>query len=328
MKGSVGLLVKGKEPQMPDHFLFWWMSDPEAWKGVAPAIIAVIGVATTAIVTARNVSKTIKNTNYGTPPELLKAEKWLDVLEGAGKQFSPWSKDYLLIKNSYISGVRSAVLESRLESLGINDELVNKRLAKVPIRDYSNISELNFPKPEKYFTKFGKTVRTFLAILICILIVVIVLLFIADIVLLFAGGVSEVVIINITTLLLVSLSITWCLVKYMYSRNGDMDIVEDVVFRNIYQHESELYTMSDLPVKESVDEFKRRVKFMNSKNFRKWYQESNCTSSWGYGFDVGGRKNFNDSLYYPNGWMLQDRGKRKFLQRRYKAVKNKDFSAS
>lgn len=307
---------------MPDHFLFWWMGDPEVWKGVAPAIITVIGVVTTAIVTARNVSKTIKNTNHGTPPELLKAEKWLDVLEGAGKQLPPWSKDYLLIKNSYISGVRSAVLESRLESLGINDELVKKRLAKVPIRDYSNISELNFPKPEKYFTKFGKYIRTILIVVICILVVLAIMLFLADIVLLFAGGVSEVAIININALLLVSLSVAWFLIKYMYSRNGDMDIVEDVVFRNIYQHESDLYTMSDFLVRESVDELKRRVKFMNSKNFRKWYQESNCTSSWGYGFDVGSRKNFNDSLYYPEGWTVLDRGKRSLFSKRYKAIKS------
>ena len=120
---------------MPD-WLFHWTHD-EVFKEVLKVSIPALGSILAALIawygirrTAKVTQEALENSKEATPPELLRLEKWSNILKDSNDYPENIKNglDIETIQSTYDDILKRATLENRIQNLGILSEEVRQKL--------------------------------------------------------------------------------------------------------------------------------------------------------------------------------------------------------
>ena len=123
---------------MPD-WLFHWTHD-EVFKEVLKVSIPALGSILAALIawygirrTAKVTQEALENSKEATPPELLRLEKWSNILKDSNDYPENIKNglDIETIQSTYDDILKRATLENRIQNLGILSEEVRQKLLQI-----------------------------------------------------------------------------------------------------------------------------------------------------------------------------------------------------
>ncbi|GGH57950.1 hypothetical protein GCM10007359_03620 [Rothia aerolata] len=287
-----------------------WFFESETSRTILSTLLASFVSILTAIIAAKNVSRTIRNQNKGLPPEILRVEKIQSVLINHLNHKKLNKIDMEILESEYRGSLKKLFLESRLASVGVVDEFSRQKLLKLSdniqnIRKFPDLNTVHGSIFDKFNRIFGAAsiilgIFTLGITLLLLVLQVFILVFDANLERFDFGYVPFIVIYGLVTVFLFKLS------KLIVERWGELDLITDLIVRNVYQYHTEYFTgMADV-VRESELEARKRLKFENSKKYKKWIKENPGKTSWDYGFENKlSYKIFSPSEALPMGYHVE-----------------------
>lgn len=291
------------------EFDFSWFIERETSRALATTFIMALAGLGSAWLASINVSRTIKNQNKGLPPEILRLEKIQTIIakhEESTKTFQ--NIDISDLKGEYEKSLRKLFLETKLSNIGVENEVSRKKLLIISERPI--VDSNKFPNFSTISTGFEKTFSSVAGFILTLLIIT----FIPLALFCLAQAIIELFSISkdiknaflwifFSIVLFVLSSISYSFVKMLLQGWSMGRLEADLIARNVYQLNSELFTGRNEIIKEDLGEFRKRIYFENSRFFQDWLEKNPEKSSWEYG--ISSSHEFDKSIpteSLPNGY--------------------------
>lgn len=277
-------------------FNFDWFTNPETSRALATTFISALAGLGAAWLASRNVSRTIENQNKGLPPDILRLEKIQSIISKHEEPQGPFQDiDISDLKGEYEKSLRKLFLETKLDNIGVENDITRKKLLIISERPIVGSSK--FPDFARISTgveqKISIAAGAFFAILLTIF--------------LFAAGIYSLILTPIEllsksyenalrwfsiSLFLFGLSWPFYSLARLGLRGWSINTLEaDLIARNVYQLNSEIFTGKDEIIREDLEEFRKRTYFENTRSFQEWSNKNPGKSSWEYGLNSSHRFN-------------------------------------
>lgn len=282
----------------------WWFhwTHDEVFKEVLKVLVPALGHVFVGAVTwvgiwrtSKIAKQTLEDTREGTPPELLRLEKWSTILTDS-KSYPKNIKrelDVNTIQSTYNDALKRATLENRVMNLGILNMRVRRELSSL----YKvSVGDEYYPRPEWGGPNVNIEKRSKI-ILVFLIIASLVLDFILPTFLAFYYEKFDFLhiglIILVYSVILMVILYSYSFIKKTYKNFRMMNIV----FRNGYHALKDIYLIRGYKgVHETPEEDKERKAFEKTKEYKKWKKENPRLKSWNYGLSI----NWDNNPYKSN----------------------------
>lgn len=288
--------------------MFEWFFAPETSRVLLTTILGGGAAIISAFIASHNVSKTIRNQNKGLPPEILRVEKIQSILTEHLDNTTLSGYDSKPLLAEYERSMKKLFLESKILDINVADDFARLKLLRLP----ENISSSQrFPDLKViHGSRLDQTSRV-LGLTAAIIGVAILALSIfatlATFASLFRGEIEFFWGMIFILLLLVFIGIIiLTAARTMTGRWSILEIETDLIVRNIYQTNTEFFTGKKIIVRENVEESKKRLRFENSRKYKKWLKDNPTSNSWNYGFSSNQTTlTINSSRFLPEGYYVE-----------------------
>lgn len=297
---------------MPD-WLFHWTHD-EVFKEVLKVSIPALGSILAALIawygirrTAKVTQEALENSKEATPPELLRLEKWSNILKDSNDYPENIKNglDIETIQSTYDDILKRATLENRIQNLGILSEEVRQKLLQIRPGSGSKY----YPDPTWKISKENYKYLLMLMIMVIILSCYIYLLcnivFVSDSLNIFDDGSRySLLFLRIATpiVAIILLVLTVCMAFMVYiqikvvcdiflTKKDDEYYAKSVCFMNGYKILKDIYFAPYISgLIENEKQIKIRDKFEKSRLYKEWKKNNDEHPDWGswnYGLNIG-----------------------------------------
>ena len=297
---------------MPD-WLFHWTHD-EVFKEVLKVSIPALGSILAALIawygirrTAKVTQEALENSKEATPPELLRLEKWSNILKDSNDYPENIKNglDIETIQSTYDDILKRATLENRIQNLGILYEEVRQKLLQIRPGSGSKY----YPDPTWKISKENYKYLLMLMIMVIILSCYIYLLcnivFVSDSLNIFDDGSRySLLFLRIATpiVAIILLVLTVCMAFMVYiqikvvcdiflTKKDDEYYAKSVCFMNGYKILKDIYLAPYISgLIENEKQIKIRDKFEKSRLYKEWKKNNDEHPDWGswnYGLNIG-----------------------------------------
>lgn len=297
---------------MPD-WLFHWTHD-EVFKEVLKVSIPALGSILAALIawygirrTAKVTQEALENSKEATPPELLRLEKWSNILKDSNDYPENIKNglDIETIQSTYDDILKRATLENRIQNLGILSEEVRQKLLQIRPGSGSKY----YPDPTWKISKENYKYLLMLMIMVIILSCYIYLLcnivFVSDSLNIFDDGSRySLLFLRIATpiVAIILLVVTVCMAFIVYiqikvvcdiflTKKDDECYAKSVCFMNGYKILKDIYLAPYISgLIENEKQIKIRDKFEKSRLYKEWKKNNDEHPDWGswnYGLNIG-----------------------------------------
>ena len=297
---------------MPD-WLFHWTHD-EVFKEVLKVSIPALGSILAALIawygirrTAKVTQEALENSKEATPPELLRLEKWSNILKDSNDYPENIKNglDIETIQSTYDDILKRATLENRIQNLGILSEEVRQKLLQIRPGSGSKY----YPDPTWKISKENYKYLLMLMIMVIILSCYIYLLcnivFVSDSLNIFDDGSRySLLFLRIATpiVAIILLVLTVCMAFMVYiqikvvcdiflTKKDDEYYAKSVCFMNGYKILKDIYLAPYISgLIENEKQIKIRDKFEKSRLYKEWKKNNDEHPDWGsgnYGLNIG-----------------------------------------
>lgn len=297
---------------MPD-WLFHWTHD-EVFKEVLKVSIPALGSILAALIawygirrTAKVTQEALENSKEATPPELLRLEKWSNILKDSNDYPENIKNglDIETIQSTYDDILERATLENRIQNLGILSEEVRQKLLQIRPGSGSKY----YPDPTWKISKENYKYLLMLMIMVIILSCYIYLLcnivFVSDSLNIFDDGSRySLLFLRIATpiVAIILLVLTVCMAFMVYiqikvvcdiflTKKDDEYYAKSVCFMNGYKILKDIYLAPYISgLIENEKQIKIRDKFEKSRLYKEWKKNNDEHPDWGswnYGLNIG-----------------------------------------
>lgn len=262
---------------------YWhWTHDGEVLKALIPALgYMFVGVVTWLGIwrTSKIAKQTLEDTREGTPPELLRLEKWSTIIKDSKYYLEniEYELDVNTIKSTYNDVLKRATLENRVMNLGILSEKVIKDLVIIKPKTGNE----NYPQPIQggYRSTRGK-----IFIILNVLLYIFATVFYS--VSMLFNGMPQGWLVLICGLIGLFFIVKFIKEEYREARESN------IVFRNGYHALRDVYLAREsIKLIENSKERMEREEFEKSRNYKRWKnkikREHPKWESWNYGLDIG-----------------------------------------
>ena len=243
--------------------------------------------------------ETLENVKEATPPELLRLEKWSNILKDSEQYPESLKKrmDLGIISTTYNDVLKWATLENRIMNLGISSPEIRQALLQIKPGD----GDGTYPKQS--WKIFKDKIDVIMAV-ITISSAVASVYFIVCIVIgfmnlreeIFRGWINS--IFNIIIILLIMiipsfiLFLSFYLIWKVYIKKEDPQFYENnIIFRNAYHALKDIYLKDDkIHLLETPDEENQRAHFKGMKIYKDWENRIKKKhfdwGTWNYGLNI------------------------------------------
>ena len=243
--------------------------------------------------------ETLENVKEATPPELLRLEKWSNILKDSEQYPESLKKrmDLGIISTTYNDVLKWATLENRIMNLGISSPEIRQALLQIKPGD----GDGTYPKQS--WKIFKDKIDVIMAV-ITISSAVASVYFIVCIVIgfmnlreeIFRGWINS--IFNIIIILLIMiipsfiLFLSFYLIWKVYIKKEDPQFYENnIIFRNTYHALKDIYLKDDkIHLLETPDEENQRAHFKGMKIYKDWENRIKKKhfdwGTWNYGLNI------------------------------------------
>ena len=297
---------------MPD-WLFRWTHD-EVFKEVLKVSIPALGSILAALIawygirrTAKVTQEALENSKEATPPELLRLEKWSNILKDSNDYPENIKNglDIETIQSTYDDILKRATLENRIQNLGILSEEVRQKLLQIRPGSGSKY----YPDPTWKISKENYKYLLMLMIMVIILSCYIYLLcnivFVSDSLNIFDDGSRySLLFLRIATpivaIILLVLTVGMAFMVYIQikvvcdiflTKKDDEYYAKSVCFMNGYKILKDIYLAPYISgLIENEKQIKIRDKFEKSRLYKEWKKNNDEHPDWGswnYGLNIG-----------------------------------------
>lgn len=297
---------------MPD-WLFHWTHD-EVFKEVLKVSIPALGSILAALIawygirrTAKVTQEALENSKEATPPELLRLEKWSNILKDSNDYPENIKNglDIETIQSTYDDILKRATLENRIQNLGILSEEVRQKLLQIRPGSGSKY----YPDPTWKISKENYKYLLMLMIMVIILSCYIYLLcnivFVSDSLNIFDDGSRySLLFLRIATpivaIILLVLTVGMAFMVYIQikvvcdiflTKKDDEYYAKSVCFMNGYKILKDIYLAPYISgLIENEKQIKIRDKFEKSRLYKEWKKNNDEHPDWGswnYGLNIG-----------------------------------------
>lgn len=262
---------------------YWhWTHDGEVLKALIPALgYMFVGVVTWLGIwrTSKIAKQTLEDTREGTPPELLRLEKWSTILTDS-KNYPKNIKrelDVNTIQSTYNDVLKGATLENRVMKLGILSSNVRNELISV---NKIGVGYGVYPRPEWGGPKPNLEMQIkILFVILCIYVAI-------SVALIFSPYT------NVALIVFIIFMFIFFVLVYKPSKRKEETLRENnIVFRNGYHALKDIYLIRNYEgVQETPKENKEREDFEKTKEYKEWRDKVKKDhpdwSSWNYGLSI------------------------------------------
>lgn len=243
--------------------------------------------------------ETLENAKEATPPELLRLEKWSNILKDSEQYPESLKKrmDLGIISTTYNDVLKWATLENRIMNLGISSPEIRQALLQIKPGD----GDGTYPKQSwKIFKDKIDVIMAVITISSAVasvyLIVCIVIGFMNLREEIFRGWINS--IFNIIIILLIMiipsfiLFLSFYLIWKVYIKKEDPQFYENnIIFRNAYHALKDIYLKDDkIHLLETPDEENQRAHFKGMKIYKDWENRIKKKhfdwGTWNYGLNI------------------------------------------
>lgn len=296
--------------------LEWWFhwTHDEAFVEVLKVSIPALGSILAALIawygirrTAKVTQEALENSKEATPPELLRLEKWSNILKDSNDYPENIKNglDIETIQSTYDDILKRATLENRIQNLGILSEEVRQKLLQIRPGSGSKY----YPDPTWKISKENYKYLLMLMIMVIILSCYIYLLcnivFVSDSLNIFDDGSRySLLFLRIATpiVAIILLVVTVCMAFIVYiqikvvcdiflTKKDDEYYAKSVCFMNGYKILKDIYLAPYISgLIENEKQIKIRDKFEKSRLYKEWKKNNDEHPDWGswnYGLNIG-----------------------------------------
>lgn len=294
---------------MPD-WLFHWTHD-DVFKEVLKVSIPALGSILAALIawygirrTAKVTQEALENSKEATPPELLRLEKWSNILKDSNDYPENIKNglDIETIQSTYDDILKRATLENQIQNLGILFEEVRQKLLQIRPGSGSKY----YPDPTWKISKENYKYLLMLMIMVIFLSCYIYLscniMFVDDSLNIFDDGSRySLLFLRITTPIVLLVPIVWmAFIVYIQikvvcdiflTKKDDEYYAKSVCFMNGYKILKDIYLVPYISeLIENEKQIKIRDKFEKSRLYKEWKKNNDEHPDWGswnYGLNIG-----------------------------------------
>ena len=298
---------------MPD-WLFHWTHD-EVFKEVLKVSIPALGSILAALIawygirrTAKVTQEALENSKEATPPELLRLEKWSNILKDSNDYPENIKNglDIETIQSTYDDILKRATLENRIQNLGILSEEVRQKLLQIRPGSGSKY----YPDPTWKISKENYKYLLMLIIMVILLscyiyLLIVLIVSVYDFLNIFDDGSRySLLFLRIATpiVAIILLVLTVCMAFMVYiqikvvcdiflTKKDDEYYAKSVCFMNGYKILKDIYLAPYISgLIENEKQIKIRDKFEKSRLYKEWKKNNDEHPDWGswnYGLNIG-----------------------------------------
>ena len=292
--------------------LEWWFhwTHDEAFVEVLKVSIPALGSILAALIawygirrTAKVTQKALENSKEATPPELLRLEKWSNILKDSNDYPENIKNglDIETIQSTYDDILKRATLENRIQNLGILSEEVRQKLLQIRPDSGSKY----YPDPTWKISKENYKYLLMLMITVILLSCQIYLLcnivFVYDSLNIFDDGslflriATPIVAITLLVVTVWMAFIMYIQIKVVcdifLTKKDDEYYAKSVCFMNGYKILKDIYLAPYISgLIENEKQIKIRDKFEKSRLYKEWKKNNDEHPDWGswnYGLNIG-----------------------------------------
>ena len=288
--------------------LEWWFhwTHDEAFVEVLKVSIPALGSILAALIawygirrTAKVTQEALENSKEATPPELLRLEKWSNILKDSNDYPENIKNglDIETIQSTYDDILKRATLENQIQNLGILSEEVRQKLLQIRPGSGSKY----YPDPTWKISK--ENYKYLLMPMIMVILLSYYIYLLCNIVFLYDslnvfGGRYSLLFLGIATLIVATVwmaSIVYTQIKVVcdifLKKKDDEYYAKSVCFMNGYKILKDIYLAPYISgLVENEKQIKIRDKFEKSRLYKEWKKNNDEHPDWGswnYGLNIG-----------------------------------------
>ena len=257
--------------------------------------------------TAKVTQEALENSKEATPPELLRLEKWSNILKDSNDYPENIKNglDIETIQSTYDDILKRATLENRIQNLGILSEEVRQKLLQIRPGSGSKYYPDPTWKISKENYKYLLMLMIMVIILSCYTYLLCNIVFVSDSLNIFDDGSRySLLFLRIATpiVAIILLVLTVCMAFMVYiqikvvcdiflTKKDDEYYAKSVCFMNGYKILKDIYLAPYISgLIENEKQIKIRDKFEKSRLYKEWKKNNDEHPDWGswnYGLNIG-----------------------------------------